>query len=356
LSDQGFSEKTEKPTPKKRQDARKKGEVAKSRELPAVAVLMAGIVALAASGSYMSSRMRITMEKIFTQITVNDFDAVDAMALGREVVGSFFLTLAPFLATVFVAAVFSNIVQVGFMVTGESIKPKLSKLNPIKGFSRLVSMQSLMEFCKSLLKLAIVGGVGYVVIKKELSGLPALVDMEIGSIMIYILLTTLKISLVCALAMVLLVAADYAFQKWQFEKRIKMTKQEIKDEMKRTEGDPMVKSRIKSIQMEMAKKRMMQDVPEADVVITNPTHFAVAVSYDSSMNAPRVLAKGAGEIARKIKKIATEHDVPIVENKPLARSLYAMVAVGGEIPGDLYQAVAEVLAYIYKLRQAHSMA
>ena len=353
MADQGFAEKTEKPTPKKRQDTRKKGEVAKSRELPSVAVLMAGVSALAISGTYMSSRMRINMEKIFTSITLNDFNAVDAMALGREVVGSFFLTLAPFFAAVFLAAIFSNIVQVGFMVTGESIQPKLSKLSPIKGFSRLVSMQSLMEFFKSLLKLAIVAGVGYVAITRELDGLSGLAGMEISSITFYILLTTLKICLICALAMVFLVAVDYAFQKWQFEKRIMMSKQEIKEELKRSEGDPMVKARIKSIQMEMAKKRMMQDVPKADVVITNPTHFAVALSYDNSMNAPTVLAKGAGEIAKKIKAIATEHDVPIVENKPLARSLYSLVDIGSEIPGDLYQGVAEVLAFIYKQRQAN---
>jgi flagellar biosynthetic protein FlhB len=349
MADQSFAEKTEKPTPKKRQDARKKGEVAKSRELSSVAVLLAGVLVLAVSGSYMNSRMQVIMETVFTHIPANDFQAVDAMAMGREVVGLFLMTIAPFLAAVFIAAIFSNVVQIGFMVSGESIKPKLSKLNPIKGFSRLVSMQSLMEFFKSLSKLAIVGGVGYVAIKKELGGISALADMEIMSITVYILMTMLKICLICALAMTFLVAADYAFQKWQFEKRIKMTKQEIKEEMKRSEGDPMIKARIKSIQMEMARKRMMQDVPEADVVITNPVRLAVAVKYDPDMNAPKVLAKGAGEVAKKIRDLATEHDIPILEKKELARNLYKLVEIGQEIPAVLYQAVAEVLAYIYKL-------
>ena len=351
MSDQDFAEKTEKPTPKKRQDTRKKGEVAKSRELPSVAVLLAGIMSLAAGGTYMSSQLKTMTGTVIAHIPTADFKVADAMEIGREVVVLFMLTLAPFLAAVFLAAIFSNIVQVGFLVSGESIKPKLSKLSPIKGFTRLFSLQSLMELCKSLLKLAIVGGVGYVVVRGQLNGLGSLVEMEIGAISLYILVTTLKICLVCGLAMTVLVAADFAFQKWQFERRIRMTKQEVKDEMKRTEGDPLIKSRIRSIQMEMARKRMMQDVPKADVVITNPTHLAVAIAYESGMNAPKVLAKGAGEVAGKIREIARQNNVPVVENKPLARSLFRLVDIGREIPGDLYQAVAEVLAYIYNLKR-----
>ena len=162
-----------------------------------------------------------------------------------------------------------------------------------------------------------------------------------------------RIILKCTLAMLVLVVADYAFQKWQFEKRIRMTQKEIKDEFKKTEGDPLVKSRIRSIQMEMARKRMMQDVPKADVVVTNPTHFAVAVRYDGiQMGAPQVIAKGADHIARRIKEIAREHQIPIVENKELARNLYSVVEIGHEIPASLYQAMAEVLAYIYRLKTA----
>jgi flagellar biosynthetic protein FlhB len=211
-----------------------------------------------------------------------------------------------------------------------------------------------MEFAKSMFKLFIIGIVSYFSIKGEIDNIPALVDMELKGILAYILITTLKISLKCALAMVVLVAADYAFQKWQFEKRIKMSKQEVKDELKTSEGDPLVKSRIKSIQMEMSRKRMMQDVPNADVVITNPTHFAVAIKYDSlSMGAPQLLAKGADEVARRIKAIAKEHGIPIVENKELARNLFSSVEIGSEIPVSLYEAVAEVLAYIYKLKNNH---
>jgi flagellar biosynthetic protein FlhB len=354
MADQNFQEKTEKPTPKKRQDVRKKGEVAKSRELPSVAVLLSGLLTIAVFASYMNSQIRILMEKVFINLPTKDLDIADIVNLGQETIGLFLLITVPIMAAVFITAVLSNILQVGFLLSGETIKPKLSKLSPIKGFARLFSVQSLMEFAKSMFKLFIIGIVSYFSIKGEIDNIPALVDMELKGILAYILITTLKISLKCALAMVVLVAADYAFQKWQFEKRIKMSKQEVKDELKTSEGDPLVKSRIKSIQMEMSRKRMMQDVPNADVVITNPTHFAVAIKYDSlSMGAPQLLAKGADEVARRIKAIAKEHGIPIVENKELARNLFSSVEIGSEIPVSLYEAVAEVLAYIYKLKNNH---
>ncbi len=353
MPDQNYEEKTEKPTPKKRQDVRKKGEVAKSRELPSVAVLLSGVLTLAAFSPHMNSQLRRVMEKTLFAFPSSEIGAADIINLSQDMIGLFLLIVGPIMAVVFIMAIISNVLQVGFLLSAESIKPKLSKLNPLKGLQRLFSIQSAMEFFKSMLKLGIVGVVSYFALKAELDTIPTLMDMELGAITTYILVTTLKITLACALAMVVLVAADYAFQKWQFEKRIKMTKKEIKDELKTSEGDPLIKSRIKSIQMEMSRKRMMQDVPKADVVITNPTHFAVAIKYDSLvMGAPQLLAKGADEVARRIKAIAKEHDVPIVENKELARNLFASVEVGKEIPVDLYQAVAEVLAYIYRLKQA----
>lgn len=353
MADRNFEEKTEKPTPKKRKDVRKKGEVAKSRELPSVAVLLTGILTMAVMAPFMSTQMRMVMEKVLIEFPVADFDLTDMVNLSQELIGLFLLMIGPIMAAVFIMAILSNILQVGFLLSGESIKPKLSKLNPLKGFARLFSMQSLMEFVKSVAKLTIVGLVSYLAIKGELDRIPGLMDMELGAILAYILITALKITVICALAMVVLVAADYAFQKWQFEKRIKMTKKEVKDELKTSEGDPLVKSRIKSIQIEMSRKRMMQDVPKADVVITNPTHFAVAIKYDSAvMGAPRLLAKGADAVAQRIKALAREHQIPVVENKELSRHLFAAVDIGQEIPVELYQAVAEVLAYIYKLKSA----
>jgi len=282
---------------------------------------------------------------------LNDLGISDLMVFAQKIINLFLLVMGPLFAVVFITAVLSNIMQVGLIFSLESMKPKLSKLNPIKGLGRLFSKQGFVELFKSLLKLAIVGGILYLTIKGEMKNILLLGDMEPNSIAAYILLIIFKIFIRVILAMIFLVVIDYAFQRWEHEKKMKMTKKEVKDEFKRTEGDPLVKSRIRSIQMQMARKRMMQAVPEADVVITNPTDLAVALKYDSSvMGAPRLLAKGAGKIARKIKELAEEHDIPIVENKELAQSLYSLVEIGQDIPPILYQAVAEVLAYVYKLK------
>jgi len=358
MAEESFEEKTEQPTPRRREEARRKGEVAKSRELPSVAVLLSGLITLTFFGSYMYSHIHSIMRGSFSLITLNDLNIVDFMVFAQEMINLFILALTPLLAAVFVTAILSNIMQVGFVLSAESIKPKLSKLDPIKGLGRLFSKQSFMELFKSLLKLAIVGAVAYLTVRGEMKNLLLLGGMELNSIIAYILLTIFKIFIRCTLAMIFLVIIDYAFQKWDFEKRMKMTRKEVKDELKRTEGDPLVKSRIRSIQMQMARKRMMQAVPEADVVITNPTDLAVALKYDNSvMEAPKLLAKGSGRIAKRIKELAEEHDIPIVENKELAQGLYSSVEIGQEIPPILYQAVAEVLAYIYKLKgnYAHAL-
>lgn len=351
MAEESFQEKTEKATPRKRQDVRKKGQVAKSRELSSVAVLLSGLIVLTFFGSYTYSHIHIIMKETFSLPMLNDLNISDFMVFAQKMITRSILAISPLLAVVFITAVLSNVMQVGFMLSGESIKPKLSKLDPIKGFGRLFSKRSFMELFKSLSKLAIVGGISYLTIKGEFKNVSLLGDMELNSIFSYILITFFKISIRCTLAMIILVIIDYAFQRWEFEKKIKMTKQEIKDEYKKTEGDPLIKSRIKKIQMEMASKRMMQAVPEADVVITNPTHLAVAIKYDGfAMSAPKLLAKGSGIIAKRIKDLAEKHDIPVMEDKELAQSLYSLVEIGQEIPPTLYQAVAELLAYIYKIK------
>ena len=355
MAEESSEEKTEKPTPKKREEVREKGEVAKSREIASVAVLLSGLFSIVIFGAYASSRIQDTMRMMFSSPDLKDQTIHGFMTFVQHTVLSFIIIIGPLLAAVFVAAVLSNVLQVGFMLSGELIKPKLSKLNPIKGMARLFSVQSLAELAKSLLKLIIVGGTAYLTISKEMENVSLTGELELGSIFYYILITFFEIFLKGSLAMVVLAAIDYGFQRWEFEKKIKMTKQEIKEEYKKSEGDPLIKSRIKRIQMEMARKRMMQAVPKADVVITNPTHFAVALKYDSlKMNAPKVTAKGAGEIAERIKSLAKKHNVPIVENKELARNLHKLVEIGQDIPAALYQSVAEVLAYIYKLKRNYS--
>jgi len=312
LAESDLQEKTEKATPKKRRDAKKKGQVAKSREVASVAVLMAGLSTLSVFGSMIYGHIRCIMHRGFSMIATPNLGITDFLALGHWLVQHFIVMVAPVMIAVVGIGVLSNV----------------SHLDPIKGTGKLFSKQSVMELFKSLAKLSIVSGIAYWTVK--------------GEIKIYI-----RVSVV----MIFLAVIDYAFQKWQFEQQMKMTKQEVKEEFKQTEGDPLTRSRIKRIQFEMAKRRMMQEVPKADVVVTNPVHLALAIRYDSAaMNAPEVVAKGAGEVAQKIKEIAAKHRVPIVENKELARHLYRMVEIGSEIPSALYQAVAEVLAYVYRLK------
>ena len=351
MAEESFEEKTEKPTPRKRQELKEKGEVAKSRELPSVTVLLSALLVLTFFGSYTYQHIQIIMNLAFTLPTLNDLSVSELLIFAQKVTGRFILALSPLFAAIFVAAILSNIVQVGFIVSSESIIPKLSKIDPVKGFGRLFSKQAIMEALKSLLKLAVVGGVAYYTVKNEMENVSLLSEMDLNSIVSYILHTFFKIFVRCTLAMILLVIIDYAYQRWEFEKRIKMSKQEIKEEFKKTEGDPLIKSRIKSIQTEMARRRIMQAVPQADVVITNPTRLAVALKYDSlTMNAPKLLAKGAGLLAKRIRDLAKEHDIPIVENKELARNLYSLVENDQEIPPTLYQTVAEILAFIYKMK------
>jgi flagellar biosynthetic protein FlhB len=351
MAEESFEEKTEQPTPKKRQELKEKGEVAKSKELPSMAVLLAALISLSLFGSFMYNHIQIIMKGAFSLHTINNFNVPEFLKFAQNIIGRFIILLSPLFAAIFITAILSNIMQVGFILSGESIIPKLSKIDPIKGVGRLFSKQAFMEFVKSLLKLTIVGGVAFLTVKGEMKNFALLGDMELNSIFVYILKIFFKIFIRCSLAMIILVVIDYAFQRWEFENRIKMTKQEVKDEFKKSEGDPLIKSRIKSIQMEMARKRMMQKVPEADVVITNPTHLAVALKYDSAtMDAPKLIAKGSRKIAERIKGIASEHGIPIMENKELARNLYSLVEVGQEIPPALYQTVAELLAYIYRLK------
>jgi len=355
MAEQSFEEKTEQPTPRKRQELKEKGEVAKSKELPSVAVLLAALISLSLFGSFMYNHIQIIMKGAFSLPSIHNFNIPEFLKFAQNIIGRLIILLSPLFAAIFITAILSNIMQVGFILSGESIIPKLSKIDPIKGFGRLFSKQAFMEFIKSLLKLSIVGGIAFHTVKGEMNNFVLLGDMELNSIFVYILKIFFKIFIRCSLAMIILVVIDYAFQRWEFEKRIKMTKQEVKDDFKKSEGDPLIKSRIKSIQMEMARKRMMQAVPEADVVITNPTHLAVALKYDSStMNAPKLIAKGSRKIAEKIKDVASKHRIPILENKELARNLYSLVEVGQEIPPELYQTVAELLAYIYRLKSNYA--
>ena len=351
-------ERTEKATPKRRRQARRKGQVAQSREIPSVLILITALTFFYFAGSWMFLHLSDFIGGVYQNMdTLRLNSAADLSAFSVEIFKKLFTILIPFFAPILVAAAIGNIGQFGFEVHLEPIKPKLTKLNPISGVKKLFSLKSLVELAKSILKILIIGGIAYALIKSEMEGFPALMQLGVAQILLFIAKAAFKIIFLICLALIVLAFLDYVYQRWQHEENLKMTKQEVKDERKQTEGDPKVKSRIRKVQFEMAVRRMMEEVPEADVVITNPVHLAVALKFEASqMHAPTVVAKGAGHVAQRIKEIAGEHHVPVVEDKPLAQTLFKMVEIGEFIPEELYRAVAEILAYVYRIKGMYQTA
>jgi len=351
MAEESFQEKTEKATPKKRQKAREEGQTAKSMEAPSVCVLLSGILLLRFLSPLFGDRILEMMRIHFTFDRIPQFTIHHCLSLLHEMAGTYLGLILPVMGVVCAAALAINCFQVGFHVSVKSLEPKLERFNVLKGMRRFVSLKSLAELIKSIIKLIIIGLIAYLVIKGESPRFVHLHHLETVQILAYILRVIFTIFIWVTLIMVVLAVFDYAFQKWRFEEQLKMTRQEVKEEHKQTEGDPQVKARIKSIQLQAARQRMMQQVPEADVVVTNPTHLALAIRYSPDvMNAPQVVAKGAGSIAHRIKDVAMSHGIPVIENKKLAQNLYKLVNIGEEIPVHHYQAVAELLAYVYKLK------
>ncbi|MNO11988.1 Flagellar biosynthetic protein FlhB [compost metagenome] len=344
-------EKTEKATPKKRQDARKKGQVAKSQELSGAVVLLSTFLSLLAFGSFFKDRLIYLYSDVFYHRLMMDVTKENVMIMFGDFGIQLLLLLAPVFLVILVMGVLANYIQVGFLLTGDPLKMKLSKIDPIKGFKNIFSMRSLVQFLKTLLKLAIIGVLVYTTIWGERDKIAMMGRIPVQDAFNFTAKLTMSLGLKIGAALLVLSVLDYIYQKYDHEKNLKMSKQDIKEEYKKMEGDPLIKSKIRERQRRMALQRMMQEVPKADVIITNPTHFAVALKYDGSeMEAPEVVAKGQDYVALRIKEIAKEHGVVTVENKPLARALFQRTEIGDSIPGDLFQAVAEVLAYVYKLK------
>jgi flagellar biosynthesis protein FlhB len=350
-------ERTEEATPKRREEAREKGQVAVSREVASAVVLGASLIYFYfGSGSFMEGITEI-MKTSFRDSGHVLLSQKNIYALLFSLAYKVFLLLFPLLLTVFVAGFVANVLQVGFLFSWEAVQPKLSKVDPFKGLKRLFSLRSLVELVKSLFKISVVGLIAYLVIIKEIPGLFPLADQSIWGMLAFIGRVSFRIMIMTCWVLVIMALLDYLYQRWEFEKSIRMSQQEIKEEFKHSEGDPLIKSRIKRLQREIARKRMMASIPKADVVITNPTHLAIAIRYDQdNMNAPVVVAKGAGYVAEKIREIAAKHQIPIVENKPVAQVLYKIANIGDMIPADLYRAVAEILAYVYRLKEKSAMA
>lgn len=344
-------EKTEKATPRRRQEARRKGQVAKSAELPAALILLAAFLLLLAAGSTLA---RETVELFRQGLAVEVRDPLTPRSIEHLIVAYALAGLrivAPFALVALLLGVLGNTVQFGFLVTTDPLVPRWTRLNPVEGLKRMVSVRALVELGKALLKFVIILGALILVLWREVERIATLPRMPLADGLAYLGRTTVSLGLVFAGVLVVLAVVDYGYQRLVYERQLRMSKQEVKDEFKRTEGDPLIKQRIRKRQREMAMRRMMQEVPKADVVITNPVHVAVALRYDAGkMDAPQVVAKGADYLARRIRQVAEQHGVTIMENPPLARALYARVEVGQTIPEDLYKAVAEVLAYVYRLK------
>ncbi|WP_246042099.1 flagellar biosynthesis protein FlhB [Cohnella pontilimi] len=344
-------EKTEKATPKKRQESRKKGQVAKSAEIPGSLILLGTLCCFLALGPFFTGRVKALFGDVFQHRLNMQVTDQNVSSLFFHYIVELLIVVSPILVIALLVAFASYYVQIGWLFTTEPLKLKLNKLNPLNGLKQMFSMRSAVEFLKSATKLIVIGVIVYSVLMSEKKRLLELANMPVQGIFAFTADVTLRLGLLASGALFLLALADYMYQKYEYEKSLKMSKQDIKDEYKNTEGDPLIKGKIKERQRRMAMMRMMQEVPKADVVITNPTHFAVALQYDGSkMDAPTIVAKGQDYMALRIREIARKNDVVIMENKPLARALYERTEIGDTVPGDLFQAVAEVLAYVYRLK------
>ncbi|MGM0471490.1 MAG: flagellar biosynthesis protein FlhB [Bacillota bacterium] len=343
-------EKTEDPTPKRRREAREEGQVARSQELSTAFTLLFGCIMLF---FLMSSIINQTMEfmvKYFSQYIVMELDPTNFHSFLVEIMFFIFQLIAPIMFTITIIGVLIGLFQTGFLFTPNVLQPDLSKLSPASGAKQIFSKRTLVEFLKSMIKVGIIGSISYSTVRDNLSDLITLSQMSLHSALDLVGSLMFSLAMKISLIMIVLGVIDYAYQKWEHEQQLKMTKQEVKEERKQTEGNPEVQKKINEKQQEIAQNRMMESVPEADVVITNPTHIAVAIQFEmDEMEAPVVVAKGKGEVAQKIKDKAKECEIEIVEEKPLARALYAEVEIDQEIPAELYQAVAEILAYVYQL-------
>ncbi|MFD2208842.1 flagellar biosynthesis protein FlhB [Virgibacillus halophilus] len=345
-------EKTEKATPKKRQDERKKGKVVKSQDVNTGLLLLAVFIILFVFGSYMKNGMLALMTQFFTETIQQDITQQSVRKLLTNASLETAKLLAPVLIIAFIAGFAANLMQIGFLFTSESLKFDLKRIDPIKGFKRIFSIRAVVELLKSLLKISFIGTITFMVIWSHRNQMMMLAFKTPADSLQFFGQVTIIMGLSAILALLFLAVFDYAYQRYDYEKQMRMSKQDIKDEYKNIEGDPFIKSKIKERQRQMSMRRMMADVPKADVIITNPTHFAVAIKYDENKaSAPYVLAKGADHVAMKIKEIARAHDIITIENRPLARSLYADVEIGHVIPEQFFQAVAEMLAYVYRLEK-----
>ena len=348
---QDDEQKTEEPTQKRLDEAIKKGNIANSREVGGFLMMFALALTVAWFAPYMMKSTGHLLSRFIEDAGTLPADKNGlAELLKQTIYGGLGVIVGPLVAAT-VAAIAGGLLQNGLVISSEPLIPKFSKISPAAGLKRLFSMRSVVELIKNLLKITVVSVIAYTSVYPELGHLRQLPDTTTEGMLIFLAMLAKRVVIGAAIVMFFIAIMDVIYQRFQYMKSLRMTKQEIKDEYKQSEGDPMIKARLRRLRQERAKKRMMSAVPKADVVITNPTHFAVALTYDTkSMDAPMVVAKGQDLIALKIREIAEKNGVPIVENPPLARALYSSAEIDKEIPYNHYEAVAKVISYVYQLK------
>jgi len=351
MAEQSAGEKSEAPTPRRRQEARNEGNVPKSMDFNAAVLMLVGVVVLYVFGGQMAGHIKLAMAAYLDSAHAANITRSDDLSGLAAYAGYLLVTvLAPLLLMLFIFGLAVNITQVGFMVTLKPLQPSFKKLNPYSGLKNMFGPRAWVRFGMSLGKLFLIMGYGAWIIHLELPRIITLAELPIISAFVVAAEMTFWLAVKLGVLLLILALLDVTYQRFQHEQDMKMTKQDVKEEMKRMEGDPQIKQRRTRVARQLALQRVQGSVPQADVIVTNPTHFAVALKYDSdSMRAPKVVAKGADFMAMRIRQIAAVHGVPIVERKEVARSLFRSVEVGQEVPPELYNAVAEILAYVYRL-------
>lgn len=346
-------EKTEKATPKKRQDSRKKGQVLKSQDVSAAVLLLFTFIFLIVIAPFMYEGLKsFLLQTLHRNIFVETLTIDSVMDLYVESLKEMAFIALPIMAVAMIAGIGANYLQFGLLFTTETLKIDLKKMDPIKGVKKIISVRAIVNLIKSLLKVTFIGTATTAVIVIYFEDVISLALHTPAQSLATVAYLSAIMGIVASLMLVFLALLDYLYEKFEYEKQLKMSKQDIKDEYKNAEGDPLIKSKIKQRQREMAMRRMMQEIPSADVVITNPTHYAIVLKYDEdSMDAPRIVAKGTDFVAQKIKMIAKEHDVVMVENRPLARAMYDQVEIGDAVPEEFFKAIAEILAYVYRIKR-----
>ncbi|MCK4691595.1 MAG: flagellar biosynthesis protein FlhB [Desulfuromonadales bacterium] len=344
-------EKTEQATEKRRQDFREKGQVAQSKEVTTAALMTFSLLLWVFYARYFWSDLLNIMKTTLRMLSRFEVTSLTVVNLFWELVVVLAGMLWPVFLLTMLVGFFSSFLQVGPLFTLKPFQPDLNKFNPIKGMAKFVSKRSAVELIKSLAKVSLIGFVAYKTVSNEFATALTLVRLDLDQTLLFLGRTAFLVMAKTSGILIILAIIDFAFSKYEMEQKMKMTKQEVKEEFKETEGDPQLKARVRSVQQQLARKRMMAEVPKADVVITNPTHLSIAITYDrETMDAPTIVAKGADHLAFRIREIARENHVPLVENKPVARALYKQ-EVGEQVPEEMFKAVAEILAYVYGLKR-----